>query len=94
MKNVDSRPLYGAGGPRVKDCISELKKHKGELAKLAGLADFSDRLSEAEDELSKSSPDGWRVTGIMTDIRNALSGAAGNMLAAGAATLIQRSIGG
>lgn len=78
----------------LKECLSELKKYEGELAKFSGLPDLADRLRDAENELAKPSPDQWRVAGIMTDIRNALSGAAGNMLAAGAAALIQRAIGG
>lgn len=78
----------------LNECLSELKKYQGELAKLPGLADLADRLSDVETELAKPSPDQWRVAAIMTDIRNALSGAAGNMLAAGAAALIQRAIGG
>lgn len=76
-------------------CLSELKKYERELAQLSGLTDLPDRLSDAENELAKPSPDQRRVAGIMIDIRNALSGAAGNMLAAGAASLIQRAmIGG
>ncbi len=78
----------------LKECLSELRKYEGELAKLSGLTDLAARLSDAENELAKPSPDQYRVAGFMTDIRNALSGAAGNMLAAGAAALIQRAIGG
>ncbi len=81
-------------GLGLKECLSELRKYQGELVKLSGLADLSDRLSTVELELAKPSPDQYRVAGVMTDIRNALSGAAGNMLAAGAAALIQRAIGG
>lgn len=76
------------------ECLSELKKYEGELAKLTGIADLADRLRDVESELAKPSPDKGRVAGIMTDIRNALSGAGGNMLAAGAVALIQRIIGG
>lgn len=78
----------------LNECLSELKKYEGQLAKLSGLADLADKLRNVENELAKPSPDQWRVAEILTDIRNALSGAAGNMLAAGAAALIQRAIGG
>lgn len=76
------------------ECLSELKKYEGELARLPGLADLEERLNDVEKELAKSSPDESRVAAIMTDIRNALSGAVGNMLAAGASALIQRAFGG
>lgn len=75
-------------------CLSELRKYESELVQLSGLTDLPARLSDAENELAKPSPDQERVTGLMTDIRNALSGAAGNMLASGASALIQRALGG
>ena len=78
----------------LNDCILELEKYEGELSKWPELSDLSDRLTYAKNELAKPSPNQKLVTGIMTDIRNALSGAAGDMLALGAVALIQRAIGG
>lgn len=78
----------------LKKCISELRRYERELAEISGLTDLPKKLGDVEDELAKPTPDQRRVASTMTDIRNALSAAAGNMLAAGAMALIRQVIGG
>jgi hypothetical protein len=83
--------LVQADLERVRDLADQLRAHVDELS--AAGADGSTlraRLDELELELKKSTPPTSVLRGLLVDVRNALAGAAGNLMASGAMTLINK----
>ncbi|RRN75989.1 hypothetical protein [Agrobacterium deltaense] len=79
---------------RVRDLAQQLRLSHNTL--VAAGAD-GNTLSSAVDgliiETEKSEPDAGRLRGLLTDARSALAGAAGNLMASGALTLISSLLG-
>jgi AbiTii len=76
---------------QVGEIVCQLKSHVPAL-KAAG-ADAK-MLDKALSELSESNPTESVTRGALTDLRNALSGAAGSLIASGAITMITKMLGG
>ncbi|MET4720779.1 hypothetical protein ABIF63_004885 [Bradyrhizobium japonicum] len=78
----------------ARSVVPQLRGNAAALAKLtADPAGFSERLQKVEQELMSSKPDPSSVKATLTDIRAALSGAAGNLIASGALTLLNNVLG-
>ncbi len=73
--------------------ISELRKHQYALAGEAKSQELLQLIDNLDREASGQKPDPAKVGGILSDLRNALSGATGTLLAEGAKALIARVIG-
>jgi hypothetical protein len=79
---------------QLNDLLDQLKRHSSELT--ASGADHVTLLSTIEKlhgELKGGSPDQSIIRRLLPDIRNALSGAAGNLIASGAINLINQVLG-
>ena len=74
--------------------LGQLKQHLRELTNAGADGDrLEGRIAELEAELAKASPDRPRVRGFLTDIRNVLTGAAGNLVASGAIHILNQLLG-
>jgi hypothetical protein len=74
--------------------VDQLKQYSGELGAVgADSASLTKTLVELETELKKGSPDRSLIRTLLTDVRNSLSGAAGNLIASGALNLINQLLG-
>jgi len=79
---------------QIRDLAQQLRIHLDAL--VAGGADEKSLTSAIEGliiEADKSEPDSNRLRGLLTDTRTALAGAAGNLMASGALTLIGKILG-
>lgn len=64
--------------------VSELRHYRTELVKAGADASSLDaRVSALEAELKRPTPDASKLRGLLSDVRNAVSGAAGNIIASG-----------
>jgi hypothetical protein len=78
----------------ARSVVSQLTANADTLAELtADPSGFSQRLEKVEQELKRSKPDPSLVKSALTDVRAALSGAAGNLIASGAVTLLNSVLG-
>jgi hypothetical protein len=74
--------------------IEQIRKHQGELVRAGIDADaLENRLSVVEQELASNKPDSGKLRSLLGDVRNALSGAAGNLIASGAITGLNALLG-
>ncbi|MET4147771.1 hypothetical protein ABIC06_000085 [Bradyrhizobium sp. RT7b] len=80
---------------QVEDVAEQLRPH-AQLLKAAGAdADLLDEsLAELVKQASSARPDQTKLRSALTDLRNALSGAAGSLIASGAMTMISKILGG
>jgi AbiTii len=79
---------------RVRGLVDQLRTHVDELS--AAGADGSTllaRLDQLELELKKPTPTASVLRGLLVDVRNAVAGAAGNLMASGTMTLINQILG-
>ena len=79
---------------RVRGLVDQVRAHVDELS--AAGADGSTlraRLDQLELELKKSTPATSVLRGLLVDVRNAVAGAAGNLMASGTLTLINQILG-
>jgi hypothetical protein len=75
----------------IRELLSELRQHAPALAQ----AQINTTPAAAiEAELKKSKPDHSILRGLLTDLRNAVSGAAGNLIASGILFNVQAILGG
>jgi hypothetical protein len=75
--------------------LGQLKPHLEELAAAgADRTGLEERIAGLEAELAKASPSHSLIRGFLTDIRNALAGAAGNLMASGAIHVLNQMLGG
>jgi len=78
----------------AKSVVSQIRANASTLADLtANPASFNERLQRVEQELKSAKPDPSLVKALLTDIRATLSGAAGNLIASGAVTLLNNVLG-
>jgi hypothetical protein len=74
--------------------IPQLRAHRAELvAAGADGAALDDRLSALEKALGNPQPDHGLLRGLLTDLRNCLSGAAGSLVATGAINVLNMMLG-
>jgi hypothetical protein len=68
----------------VRALVRELRKYGTELTRAGADATSLDaRIAAIEAELQKAAPDASKLRGFLSDVRNAVSGAAGNIIASG-----------
>ena len=78
----------------IRDLVNQLKTHGDELTEAgADEPTLKKRLDELEAELRKPNPVTSRIRGLLVDVRNAVAGAAGNLMASGAIALINQLLG-
>jgi len=82
----------GINADQVGSIISQLRSHRSELAQ-AGVdgARLEERLLALEQAIAANNRGALR--GLLTDVRNSLSGAAGNLIATGAVNLLNAILG-
>jgi len=79
---------------QIGSIIPQLRAHRAELvAAGADGATLDDRLNALEKELGNSQPDHSLLRGLLTDVRNCLSGAAGSLVASGAINALNMMLG-
>jgi hypothetical protein len=78
----------------VSDFAAQLKAHVDELtAAGAEGPTLKERLDQLEAELRKAPPTTSVLRGLLVDVRNAIAGAAGNLMATGAIAVINQILG-
>lgn len=81
-------------GQAAKALIDQIKPRIDEISAAgADRSRLEDRITAVERELENSSPDQGVLRGLMTDLRNVLVGAAGNLAAMGAIAAINQILG-
>jgi hypothetical protein len=79
---------------QLHDVLAQIKQHTNELAAAgADRAVLEGRIADLQAEIAKVSPDYSLVRGLVTDIRNVLVGAAGNLVASGAIQALNLMLG-
>jgi hypothetical protein len=74
--------------------IPQLRAHRAELVSAgADGGRLDDRLSALEKALANPQPDHGLLRGLLTDLRNCLSGAAGSLVASGAINVLNMMLG-
>jgi hypothetical protein len=78
----------------MRNLLDQLKRHADELEQAgADRSRLEERVAALEAELANASPNRSIVREALTDIRNALSGAVGSLIASGALNLISQMLG-
>lgn len=78
----------------VIDLAAQLKAHTNELIEAgADGPTLKARLDQIEQELKKPAPASSVLRGLLVDVRSAIAGAAGNLMATGAVALINQILG-
>jgi hypothetical protein len=89
--NIEARDI---NVDQVRNLLGQLKQHVIELEKAgADRSRLEERVASLELELAKGAPDRSLLRGALTDIRNALSGAAGSLIASGALQMLNQILG-
>jgi hypothetical protein len=82
-----SGPIVSNSGMNVEAVrafVRELREYGAELVKAgADAGALTERVVALEAELRRQTPDPSKLRGLLTDVRNAISGAAGNIIASG-----------
>jgi hypothetical protein len=78
---------------QAQEIIAQLKPHISTLMEAGADPKLSDGVAELEQLLKKPEANEAVVRGLLTDVRNALSGAAGNLLASGAISALNILLG-
>ena len=73
---------------QVLSIIEQLKSHLAELVAAGANSRLSEQLAELEASIKQAPPDHSKIRGLLTDVRNSLSGAVGNLLASGAVSAL------
>jgi hypothetical protein len=77
----------------VHTLAEQLSQHASELVKAGADEKLKSRLEALEAELRKPQPTTSILRGLLVDLRNAIVGAAGNLMASGAIALINQILG-
>jgi AbiTii len=77
----------------VRTVAKQLVEHADELAEAGADETLKDRLEALEVEMRKPRPKTSIIRGLLVDVRNAIVGAAGNLMASGAIALINQVLG-
>jgi hypothetical protein len=78
---------------QAQQIVGQLKPHIGTLIEAGADAKLLDRMAELEEALKKPHADESQIRGLLTDVRNALSGAVGNLVASGAISALNILLG-
>lgn len=79
---------------QIGSIIPQLRAHRAELVAAGADGDrLDDRLSALEKALGNTQPDHRLLRGLLTDLRNCLSGAAGSLVATGAVNVLNMMLG-
>jgi hypothetical protein len=78
---------------QAEQIVGQIKPHLGTLIEAGADAKLLDRMAELEEALKKPHADESHVRGLLTDVRNALSGAVGNLVASGAISALNILLG-
>jgi hypothetical protein len=86
--------VTGLKTEQIVSIIPQLRAHQAELvAAGADGATLDDRLNALEKALGSAQPDHGLLRGLLTDVRNCLSGAAGSLVATGAINVLNMMLG-
>jgi hypothetical protein len=86
--------VQGSDLKLIRDLADQLGAHVDELiAAGADASTLGQRLDQLETELKKATPLTSVLRGLLVDVRNAVAGAAGNLMATGATALIYQILG-
>jgi hypothetical protein len=79
---------------QVREFVEQVQQHANELES-AGIPKetFEGSLMRLQDEIAKDDPDRGAVRGLLSDVRTAMSGAAGNLFAAGIGAVASKLLG-
>lgn len=88
--NVASDNSFKIGD--LQPILEQLKPHLGILAS-SGATDISERVATLEKALAQQPANDSLVRGLVTDLRNTLTGAAGNLIATGAIAALNMVLG-
>jgi hypothetical protein len=79
---------------QVREFVDQVRSHADDLER-AGVPreTFEQSLVAIQGELAKQAPDKGRVRALVTDVRNAVSGAAGNLIASGVVSMAEKLLG-
>jgi hypothetical protein len=77
----------------VSKVAKQLTEHADELREAGADSKLQAHLNALEVELNKTKPTSSTVRGLLVDVRNALAGAAGNLISTGAIILINQILG-
>lgn len=79
---------------QVREFVDQVRNHAEDLER-AGVPreTFEQSLIEIQEELAKQAPDQGRMRSLIADVRNAMSGATGNLIASGVLTLAGKLLG-
>jgi hypothetical protein len=92
-----SGPITSSGldAAAVRDLVRELRKYETDFAQVGvDACTLEKRVAALEAELKKAKPDHSRLASFLIDLRNAVSGAAGNLIASGILFKINAILGG
>jgi hypothetical protein len=80
---------------QVREFVDQVRSHADDLER-AGVPreTFEQSLAAIQEELTRQAPDQGKMRALVTDVRNAVSGAAGNLVASGVLALAGRLLGG
>jgi hypothetical protein len=80
---------------QVKSLVEQLKPHVAALKAAGADAKLLDTsLADIAKQTKSANPDQAILRGMLIDLRNALSGAAGSLIASGAITMVVKMLGG
>ncbi len=82
--NVSGDSTVQVNADQVLAVVKQLKSHLDELISAGAHDSLGDRLTAIEETLKRGSSNEGLLRGLLTDLRNTLTGAAGNLLASGA----------
>lgn len=79
---------------KIKEIMPQLESHKEELTRIGvDGADMADIFDKIKKEIDSENPRTANLRGLVSDLRNVISGAAGNMLANGAISMLTAILG-
>jgi hypothetical protein len=92
--NVSGAISSGIDVAAARSLLEDLRLHEKDLVREGVDAALNARVAALEAELKKSSPDQSKLSMLLNDVRNAVSGAAGNIIASGILFKINTLFGG
>lgn len=91
--NISGNSSIQINAGQVLAVVKQLKSHLNELVSAGAQDSLADHLSAIEETLKQATPNEGILRGLLTDLRNTLTGAAGNLLASGAIAALNIILG-